>query len=320
MRWLAALFVGVIVCLALSAAGVPTDAASPVPTHVKLYLPEQIKNGDLAPSVTPTAVPIATGVPATKTATPPPTATVSNRDATIFLFISGMFSDSTKDDFGGVKTKLVARGYSTSQFASYSYRGGINAYSCTDTFQSYDLDTYWLAQRVADFPGKRLVVIGHSLGGLIAWSALDTQTPRVVGVVTVDSPLLGMGPGKIDFAENWWFCSAPSRQALADTPIGIYLAGLQYISNLMNVRVAAAGNGAARGVLTRSLGNDYDCIYWPLNCLVPGFSNDEYTQFVTYTDFHFQDVKLWPPASHTAVLIDYPDYVAYYADVAARGS
>jgi len=166
------------------------------------------------PATTPTPTP-------TNTPTPSPTPTPqSNR---LFIFVDGVTtslnsSGIDSSSFGlpnGIYQTLQAQ-YPTATFLMFSYTGSDSignpkVYSCQNTFDKH-ISNYvsLLRQQITSYmkhnPGTVVDIIGHSMGGVIAFGLLTdmvvngfitTNGGHIDGIATMDSPLGGIpeGPG-----------------------------------------------------------------------------------------------------------------------------
>jgi pimeloyl-ACP methyl ester carboxylesterase len=193
-------------------------------------------------------------------------------ERTMVLFAGGYGSTSltATDHFAALRAALSARQAGLS-FAQFSYRGWDAAgctglpYDAVDTAQDFDLSKQRLVAAVDALTGQcgaqRIVVIGHSLGGLVAFHALADQ-PRaaVVELVTADSPLGGAPATQLHACIEWGVCS--------DGPVETVLAALHGswaqtgLDNAARVeRLAAAGTRVT------AWGNQSDCLYAASLCV-----------------------------------------------------
>jgi pimeloyl-ACP methyl ester carboxylesterase len=152
-----------------------------------------------------------------------------------------------------------------------------------------------------------VVVIGHSLGGLVAFQALaDQPLPGVTDLITIDSPLGGTPADLIQSCVDWVLC--------ADGPVDAYLAELRndWTQTALD-NSAKAARLAAAGVRVSAWGNPGDCLYNIAACmpfarvLLAGYDSRE-TQWLGIPRAIRRD---YPPAtrlsslfaSHHAVLV-----------------
>jgi pimeloyl-ACP methyl ester carboxylesterase len=188
------------------------------------------------------------------------------------LFVGGYGSHlaTVGDAFEPLRAEFAARDPAT-KFAQYSYSGW-NGQTCAsldyqgaDTAQAFAtsekrlLDTIYLLHTQCG--AGRIVVVGHSLGGLIAFHALsDSPMGEVTDVVTIDSPLGGAPPSVIHTCVDAGFC--------ADGPVtGV-------LSNLYTRWEQTAQDNAARvnqlsaaHIRVTAWGNQSDCLYAPSRCV-----------------------------------------------------
>jgi pimeloyl-ACP methyl ester carboxylesterase len=201
--------------------------------------------------------------------TPPP-----GQTPTTVLFVGGYGSSlaSTTQAFAPLRAALLAHDPSTS-FARYSYLGW-NAQTClpldytsADTGQDLGvserklLDTIYLLSTQCGSGTGRVVVIGHSLGGLIAFHALsDNPMRQVSDVVTIDSPLGGAPASAVDMCIDAGMC--------AEGPVSGELAGLfGNWDQTAHDNAARVSHLASEGIRVTAWGNQDDCLYAPTVCV-----------------------------------------------------
>ncbi|HZQ97199.1 MAG TPA: hypothetical protein VFC93_00125 [Chloroflexota bacterium] len=232
--------------------------------------------------------------------------------------------------FAPLQTALAAKGWHA--FVPFGYAGGAEVggawqpapYSCPATAGPVTRDVAALAALLAAdaaaHPGRRYVLVGHSLGGLVAWSYLaalrsgQTAAAPLAGVVTVDAPLRGIGADK-RLAGALGGCGG----AVLDELGGLYARADQLAPAWAELAAWAGG----RGVKVATVGSGGDCLYFPrmAGCAVPyaelvGSSDDRETQYVPGTAVRLSVPvdPAWPAdgplgrvaPSHTALLADGP--------------
>jgi len=184
------------------------------------------------------------------------------------VFVGGYGSNlaSATADFAPIKAALVDRGARVS-FVQFSY-GGWHAPSCGQSQPDYTPDN--TAQDIelskrnligtlrmlrAECAASRIVVIGHSLGGLVAFQAVaDQPVPGVTDIVTIDSPLGGISPDIVWSCVDFGLC--------IDGPIVAYLANLNSAWSQTELDNAAkATQLALTGTRVSAWGNQSDCFY-----------------------------------------------------------
>jgi len=130
----------------------------------------------------------------------------------LFVLAYGLLSTSTSTDFGNI-VKALKKVYPDADFLNYSYRGidkrgNPLPYTCDETFTHpiSELVTRLKIQIIKYLelhPNTQVYVIGHSMGGVIAYGLLaDMMTygylnfngGQVLGIATMSSPLGGI-PG-----------------------------------------------------------------------------------------------------------------------------
>ncbi|MBV9580912.1 MAG: alpha/beta fold hydrolase [Chloroflexi bacterium] len=200
-------------------------------------------------------------------------ASAPNQSHTTVLLVGGYGSTlaGATLDFAPLRAALTAHDPTTS-YAQYSYLGW-NAQTCQpldysggDTGQDFGtserrlLDTIYLLRSQCGATG-RIVVIGHSLGGLVAFHALsDNPMSEVTDVVTLDSPLGGAPATSVDACVDTGFC--------ADGPVSGYLAGLYSAwDQTARDNATRVSHLAAAGIRVTAWGNEGDCLYAPAACV-----------------------------------------------------
>jgi pimeloyl-ACP methyl ester carboxylesterase len=188
------------------------------------------------------------------------------------LFVGGYGSSlaTVGASFAPLRAAFAARN-ANERFAQYSYNGW-NAQSCSpldyqpsDTGQDLATSEQRLLETIyllhANCGGGHIVVVGHSLGGLIALRALsDNPMSEVSDVVTLDSPLGGAPPSVVRTCVDAGLC--------ADGPITAQLSDLYTNWDGTGQDNAARVKGlAAAGIRVTAWGNQSDCLYAPSACV-----------------------------------------------------
>ena len=150
-----------------------------------------------------------------------------------------------------------------------------NPYGCVDTAQGIwksglvlgDILESYKAQR----PNARFVLVGHSLGGVIAWTYVHYRHSfgepdlGVAGVITLHSTLTGIEPLKTSVMELATLC-APASNATVDNLQDLAENRASWQSLWSNEVVWAQD----RGMRLQTLASQNDCVFDPetLACLV----------------------------------------------------
>ncbi len=238
----------------------------------------------------------------------------------VFVFIAGYGTNLATASrlFAPLQAALVARNPDVS-FVRYSYTGTNlsgcaatpSAYRPSDTAQDIEVSKRILRETLSALQDgcemDRIVVVGHSLGGLIAFQTLaENPVSRVTDVVTIDSPLGGVPMPLIRTCIDAGLCT--------DGAVVAYLAGLY------GGWGETAADNATRAVALASTptrvtawGNQSDCYYMVALCnafsrtLLAGYDARQ-TQWLgiartVHKDYPFAPYPWNIPASHTAVLI-----------------
>jgi pimeloyl-ACP methyl ester carboxylesterase len=238
--------------------------------------------------------------------------------ASVVVLVGGYGSNlaSAAQLFAPLQAALLARDPRTA-FVFFSYVGSHvqgctstpTPYSATDTAQSLmssQAVLQSLLQSLMASCANRIAVVGHSLGGLVAFRTLSDQpSAHVFDVVSVDSPLGGAPASAINLCVDAGFCAAG---AAADD-----LGHLQ--SNWPQTTQDNASRDSrivAAGTRMSAWGNESDCLYNLGLCTT--FAADA-LQTVDVTETQWLGIKrairgnyafaphLWNiPASHAAVL------------------
>jgi pimeloyl-ACP methyl ester carboxylesterase len=190
------------------------------------------------------------------------------------VFVGGYGANlaTATSDFAALRAALAARS-SNSTFVQFSY-AGLNgqgcaaspaAYGAVDTAQDIEISKRNLMATLQSLRqscgATHIVVIGHSLGGLVAFQTLaDQPLPGVTDLITIDSPLGGAPADEIQSCIDWGLC--------ADGPVASYLAELRndWTQTSMD-NSAKAARLAAAGVRASAWGNPNDCLYNAAACM-----------------------------------------------------
>jgi pimeloyl-ACP methyl ester carboxylesterase len=218
-----------------------------------------------------TALLLFTIVPAAFAAAPSSGATVDPAHTTV-LFVGGYGSTLARAtaDFAPLQSALQSQDPGIS-FAQYSYTGwnpdtcSALDYQSADTSQDFEASKRVLLTTIASLHARcgaqRIIVIGHSLGGLIALHALaDKPVPQVTDLVTVDSPLGGAPAEEIQACVDAGLC--------VDGPVTTVLANLYNAWNQTATdNVGRVSRLEIAGTRVTAWGNQSDCLYAPAVCL-----------------------------------------------------
>jgi YVTN family beta-propeller protein len=249
-------------------------------------------------------------------ATPPPViASLATKPTKVVLLqgigttsalnIQSLQQNCTRTDiFPKVVNTLLDAGFQCSDFLLYSYNGGQmssflpsinstwqpNPYLCGDTNKySISRDTtnlqHMLSLYHSQFPTTRFVLIGHSLGGLIAFEAApNTGLPNgtIPAVVTIDSPLnhtsaqnLTDANKVIPFAEVLTTIECSARSLLDSVPSS-ELANMTD-GNRLSILVQQSNKvfaGKNLGISYMTVGNNQDCLWYLTICNMPRHTLD----------------------------------------------
>jgi len=191
---------------------------------------------------------------------------------TTVLFVGGYGGSlaSATRDFATLRSALLQHDPSLS-FAQYSYTGWDPDacrpldYRDVDTGQDFATSEQRLLTTVlalhTQCGAQHIVVIGHSLGGLIALHALsDSPMAEVADIVTIDSPLGGAPAAEVDACIESGLC--------VEGPVGSLLSKLHGDwDQTAQDNTARVSHLAELGTRVTAWGNQSDCLYAPAACL-----------------------------------------------------
>lgn len=255
----------------------------------------------------------------------PSVASAEAPDAVV-VFIQGYGSSTVKivedDSFGSVKGMLRNSGWTDDQLVTFGYRGTAywrdqaggyrwltSAYGCPDTQSGLDPADELLSGTLRAImnarPSSRIVLVGHSFGGLLAWYHLNKvvggQRPTDVdGVLAIDAPMRGISAGR-GFVATFDECSGLDGKAM-DQMLGFRTLWQQQPGTWPAIKAAAR----ARGIAAFSFGSDADCVYNAGQCGWPIFGDETDAQIVPGAGMVLR--PSWRPTdirrSHSAMLYD----------------
>lgn len=219
--------------------------------------------------------------------------------------------------FAAMKAGFLEAGYKPEQLLDYSYEGGNvtpggiwqpEPYDCDVTDRPAMDSVTLLESMIRDYreehPKAKVTLVGHSLGGYIAFLAGareagrgDDQRIGIDGVVTLDSPLSG--------------ASADKKVILDLIPCEkTYIAGGEMVSLRTDpttpaTRSAQATSMASAGVRLATLGNNRDCLFRTIVCAGGNWVDDGPSMFIETAELsRSYEVASEPLQSHDVVLID----------------
>lgn len=228
--------------------------------------------------------------------------------------------------FATLRQAFREAGFPDERLLDFSYAGGriedggrwvADDYGCLDTDRpiqdSVDrLDAMLWAYREAH-PRAGFVLIGHSLGGYVAFELAEREARReekagLSAVVTIDAPLLGAHADKqavLDLVG----CDGKTYAAGAD------LVRLAADATEREAQLAAAAAIRADGIRLATLGNAADCLYYPTPCGLAGaFVDDRATQVLDSADLAaYEAIPSGPLESHEIAMA----YVPYVRAIVA---
>ncbi|HXF52155.1 MAG TPA: alpha/beta fold hydrolase [Dehalococcoidia bacterium] len=249
----------------------------------------------------------------------------------VVVFVQGLYT-SLEDGQTGVgplgerrfatlRQAFRDAGFPDERLLDFSYAGGRvddagrwvpEDYGCLDTDRPTEasvdrLDAMLRAYREAH-PKAGFVLVGHSLGGYIAFELAEREAARTdkVGlsaVVTIDAPLLGASADKqvvLDLVE----CDGKTYAAGAD------LVRLASDPAAQEAQRAAARAIRADAIRLATIGNANDCLYYPTPCGLPGpFVDDRATQTLEGADLALYGAIASGPFESHEIATAYAPYV-----------
>lgn len=240
-------------------------------------------------------------------AAPPPTTAPALPVHTVVVFVQGLDSQLTNGDEGSdrfcpaspevgegafacIKQKLYDDyGYTADDFLEYSYNGGTadsagwhpRDYSCSDVVnESLTNSADMLHRMLVGYAHAhtqqytQYVIIGHSLGGMVAFADLAQESSQsgdssltdpyyaVSGVITIDSPLAGVSLSNTDgLRSRLDAAGAVNLECFAGTPIATLnaLTANRDQTNSDNQNTVYIAQQA--GISVYTLGNSSDVLY-----------------------------------------------------------
>ncbi len=206
--------------------------------------------------------------------------------------------------------KTAAYRYADADFLIYSYKGGTlnaqgqwvhQAYGLSDPIRQNFHSTSWSAlhdQLLVPYhrrhPNTTFVLVGHSLGGMVAWEELKremaapaTPSPLVSAVLTIDSPLHGITRPEVLLANLLRLdpqigsqLDCVMRGQAANVLLDVHLA-----PHTATDLVALANHAVQRHIAVTTVGNADDCVWSPNRCGIP-LSSIAATQWITGSQAH----------------------------------
>jgi pimeloyl-ACP methyl ester carboxylesterase len=208
---------------------------------------------------------------------------------------SGSASCSGGGYWQAVETALASDRFACSDVLLYSYTGGTvdesgtwhpSPYSCFDTGNHVAASAGKLVSLMTSYRAAHLeaqfVLIGHSLGGLVALQAsAQMPTGSIADVVTIDSPLKGASRRNLrQFIRlvQPFIAFAGCSKVLWDSDAERDIATIhnsatrKQASNAADALVRA---GRGKGFRYMTVGNASDCLWKPAACSIRGRWSDD---------------------------------------------
>lgn len=227
----------------------PTPTSTPTPTPTPLTTPTPTPTPTTAPTPTPTPTSTSTPSP-TLTPTPILTPTPTPKEKDVIVIVPGMFASydakafatcsktpwqdwkliQQVSDYNGLIKTLGTAGYIRNEdlfLFPYDWRQKI-------TDSGKDLKEFINSQVVPKNPGKKIDLIGHSLGGLVARSYLQEYDNLLVDqLITVGSPHHGI----LEAYKPWAGGELPSEGSMRTAAF--------LLVNICKIRTASLTNKSA---------------------------------------------------------------------------
>jgi hypothetical protein len=279
----------------------------------------------------------------------------------IVVFLQGVCTSTdngtehVNSTFNGLRDFMEhQRGYRSNDFLLYSYKGGYvdatgvwhhYAYGKRDPITQDPATTSWAALHKAlllpyhaHHPNTTFVLVGHSLGGLVAFEELEKYVLRpgyphgfISAIVAVDSPLHGVRPAEVLLSDALRIY--PRIGSGLDCVVGgpaMRSLTARYRNKATTGQLAGDVRQAHQlGVAVATAGNKDDCVWAPDRCGAPAIG-DVNTQWVKAPDVHDLVFTVAKPClapdvrcfigTHGAVLSrsEGPDAVTAIADYIGR--
>jgi pimeloyl-ACP methyl ester carboxylesterase len=202
---------------------------------------------------------------------PAQSAVAAPAQRTAVILVGGLDSQPSSGSWLILRQALTAQGYADGDVVTFSYDPTSVDYQpqqmCQDIAASKALLAFWVRALRDSHAYSGLVLVGHSLGGVIALQVAGQEpdvAPFLRKVVTVDSPL-----GGIDTLATLWFDARNDGNCLAAHQLADrWLDG----SATTDVMQGLAWSAMGRGVQIRSYVNDADAGIAASLQFVPGTS------------------------------------------------
>lgn len=201
-------------------------------------------------------------------------------------FSTSLGEGADSSSLSPVQDDLSSLGFTSNDVRNFSYNGFSDTlnprpYSCADVGQPLSVSLDRLEQAVSitqrQWPGRKVVLVGHSYGGLVAIQALTRASTNpehswlldaVAGVASFDSPLYGSGAwrqfvgwiatvGLAIFGDS---CKVPATSSEA----ALVISGLRedYNGTASSYQTLATAVGQ-RNIHVVTVGNESDALYRP---------------------------------------------------------
>jgi hypothetical protein len=208
----------------------------------------------------------------------------------------GAGTDAANTTFTALQNLLQTKGYgyAAGDFLLYSYKGGTvdpagvwahRAYGLSDPIRQNFHSTSWSAlhdQLLVPYhrhhPNTTFVLVGHSLGGMVAWEEINREMASghyqqgfLSRVVTIDSPLRGIY--RVEMLLGDLLRLYPSIGARLDCVIrgqaANVLLGIALKRNGLASMQQVAARAAHAGISIMNVANIDDCVWSPGKCGIP---------------------------------------------------
>jgi pimeloyl-ACP methyl ester carboxylesterase len=219
----------------------------------------------------------------------------TQRPSTVVVFLQGVCStlmDGTGVDdtlFRPLRQRLIADyGYQANQFLDYSYAGGAmvqqggtwlwshKRYSAeTPISQNYQTSSWSALDSLlnlyhAHYPTTKFILVGHSLGGVVAFEELikhQGMYGSLAKVITIDSPLDGIPPAVL--LASGLLVGRGVPHCAIEGPAAKSLVATHNLNSNIAALQQAVKTAQAHHIQVVTAGNQQDGLLQPTQCGIP---------------------------------------------------
>lgn len=207
-------------------------------------------------------------------------------------FSTSLGEGTPSTTFSHVTDDLSSVGFTSNDVRTYSYKGYSESlaprpYSCDDVGQPLNVSMDRLEEAVSitqrQWPGRKVVLVGHSYGGLVAIQALTraSNDPKhswlldaVSGVASFDAPLYGSGSWRhfVSFVLALFkdaFEGGSCKNTMLNSDASRTILALRDHLDETKARYDTLGASASvHGIRIATIGNQNDALYRPSQSLI----------------------------------------------------